>query len=460
MAEVKGDHSIRDNLAVSGESDFTGDVNAPSGVKSPYLEVVDQKDQGSAGGTFTKGDWRTRDLTATPSAVGIGFATSVTLAEAAGEGGQIVLPAGTYYVDVDVPAFGVDSHQARLADVTTFSGTQAATVVLGTSEYCNSGDDAAVTSSKITGLFSLTVPTTLEVQHKAQETQALDGFGRATNFYITNNYYTSLKMWKVRSDNRPQAASFINQTESVDLNGSDEYLSEDPAAGQFFGFANSWTVALWHKPTGLTGWGIKTFFDLVKSGGNQNRIHVRVLGSNLNDPIDVSIYNSAGTIIKTYYYASTVVNDAWNFLVVTWDGTDLKLYQDGSEVTRTSTIFNNSGTMDNTDSKITRVGHSAGAATYEGRMHSMGAWSTALSGDEVASLNNDGTGSAWMNWLANKNSYTSKNNLIHWWRLGLDPSDIGDDYGSLGSDPLNNVDLMEDAVNISTADLVTDYPGL
>jgi hypothetical protein len=191
VAETKGDHAIKGKLSVSGNA------TASAGFDQQYLEVVDQKTKGSVGGLFYSGEWRTRDLTATPSAVGDGFATSITLATITGGGGQIVLPAGRYYVDAIAPAYRVDAHQARLADVTDNPGNAGATVVLGTTEFAANADAGSQTTSKVTGRFTITRSTTLEVQHKCKTTRGPDGFGYPGNFYQTNNYFTSVKMWQV-----------------------------------------------------------------------------------------------------------------------------------------------------------------------------------------------------------------------------------------------------------------------
>lgn len=211
MAQTRGKHAIKGNLAVSGNANFE------KGVYSPYLEIIDQKLKGVPGGTFNgqidepgAASWKTRDLTYT---VHNDFATSITLAAIAGEGGDITLEKGVYYAEISAPAFNVNEHVARLADVTDNPGAQGETVILGTSEFA--ADTAlwqdsvpasmtvassSQTRSIVTGRFTLFSQRTLEVQHRCARTQTNDGFGSDAGFYETNNVFTIVKMWQLRDD--------------------------------------------------------------------------------------------------------------------------------------------------------------------------------------------------------------------------------------------------------------------
>jgi len=223
MAETRGDH------AVKGSFDVVGNARFRKGLDSPYLEVIDQKLYGVAGGTFTgntgdQSDWRTRDLT---NVVHNDFATAVESGAVAGTsnllipstgdslpnpapepgyGGQITLERGVYYCEISAPAQNVDAHVTRLADVTDDPGATGATVVLGTQEYAADTEFWAVsestsqTRSTITGKFQLLSQRTLEIQHLCADTQLNDGFGSDGGFYEVNNVFTTVKMWLIRDD--------------------------------------------------------------------------------------------------------------------------------------------------------------------------------------------------------------------------------------------------------------------
>lgn len=204
MAETRGDHAVKRNLAVSGNAKFD------KGVDLPYLEIIDQKISGTAAGTFTGGTWRTRDLT---NVVFDDFSFATTMAVSAGDGGDITLTQGIYYCEISTPAFNVNEHVARLADVTDNPGDSADTVVLGTSEFAADTEiwrdvhgtsmtisSAGQTRSFVTGKFQLSGTRTLEIQHRCTNTQTTDGLGSDGLFYETNNVFTVVKMWQVRDD--------------------------------------------------------------------------------------------------------------------------------------------------------------------------------------------------------------------------------------------------------------------
>ncbi|MCI0558228.1 MAG: hypothetical protein MN733_07010, partial [Nitrososphaera sp.] len=193
MAVVKGDWAINRKLDVQHNARFR------KGVEMPYLEIIDSKASGTAGGDFNANVWRTRDLTDT---VFDDFAVSVDLSASAGDGAQITLNPGIYYIEASCPALQVDEHTARLADVTDQPGTFADTVIQGTSEFAPDSEkwriddaggsieplnvhSAAQTRSIITGKFQLTRVTTLEIQHRCNTTQTVDGMGSDGGFYIT-----------------------------------------------------------------------------------------------------------------------------------------------------------------------------------------------------------------------------------------------------------------------------------
>lgn len=192
MASTRGNHAVKGNLVVSGNTVFE------KGARIPYLEIVDRKSRFSAGGTFTAGAWQERDLT------DVNFnelGAVVDLAASAGDGGSITLTRGIYYCEIECPAFSVNEHVARLADITDNPGQEPDVLVVGTSEFSLDESPArAQTRSKIAGRFQITGTRTLTIQHRCSSTQVVDGFGSAAEFYLTDNIYTTAKFWKIRDD--------------------------------------------------------------------------------------------------------------------------------------------------------------------------------------------------------------------------------------------------------------------
>ena len=183
MAEAKGQIHVLDTLVDEGNADFN------KGLETSYLEINDTKDKGTDGGGFTQGEYRTRDLTET---VHDTLADSVSLGS-----NQFVVPSGTYRIEASVPAFRVDGHVGRLADVTDNSGAQGITIVQGTVEHSGAEFYPTQTRSIIEGRFVVTRPTTMEIQHYCETTRGTDGFGARTNFYNTDEVYTDVKMWQI-----------------------------------------------------------------------------------------------------------------------------------------------------------------------------------------------------------------------------------------------------------------------
>jgi hypothetical protein len=146
----------------------------------PYVNIQDQKSSGTAGGTFTSGAWRTRDLNTKVTDTG-------SIASLASN--QITLPAGTYRCHIIATGSQVNNHQARLQDT-----TGAATLLRGTTARSPANGIWATSCSEVSGLFTLSVSSVLEVQHQCSTTEAADGFGVAGGF--GTEVYTTVQIWK------------------------------------------------------------------------------------------------------------------------------------------------------------------------------------------------------------------------------------------------------------------------
>ena len=119
------------------------------------------------GGTFTSGSYvkRTLNTTVVNNITGCSIASSV-----------ITLPAGTYIAFGYAPALGVNSHKTRLQNTT--AGT---TIGLGQNSFSNSSP-LSQTASIVNRTFTLTVTSTIELQHRAESTFATNGLGAICNF--------------------------------------------------------------------------------------------------------------------------------------------------------------------------------------------------------------------------------------------------------------------------------------
>jgi len=125
-----------------------------------YVLIVDEKSSGTAGGTFTSGAWRTRDLNTEKSDTG-------SVASVASN--QITLAAGTYRAYIRCPIFNCGRNLTRLQNI-----TDTATTLTGSSEL---GGSASSSESTITGRFTIAATKTFEVQHQCDTTSTTYGFG-------------------------------------------------------------------------------------------------------------------------------------------------------------------------------------------------------------------------------------------------------------------------------------------
>lgn len=151
------------------------------------IHIQDQKSSGTDGGTFTAGAWQTRDLNTT-------LTNEVTGASLTSN--QITLPAGTYHIEASTPVFSggsaLSNHQAKLRDT-----TGGADLILGTSEIVIQGAASTGASNRsfISGRFTLSVESVIEVQHQCTVTASNNGFGAGAGF--GTEVFTDVKVWKL-----------------------------------------------------------------------------------------------------------------------------------------------------------------------------------------------------------------------------------------------------------------------
>lgn len=147
-----------------------------------YAIICDQKDNNVAGGTFTSGAWRTRDLNteiADPDSI-------VSISS-----NQFTLGAGSYLIEASAAAFGVSRHSTRI-----YNSTDSSVVEYGTSQISGTGQEAS-SDSTVLARVTITGSTAFEIQHRCQTTKATFGFGLETGFdSAAKEKYTVVKIFK------------------------------------------------------------------------------------------------------------------------------------------------------------------------------------------------------------------------------------------------------------------------
>jgi hypothetical protein len=155
-------------IGIAGDvavNDGTNWIGSPQDTLYPTASIVDQKANTVDGGTFTSGAWRTRDLN-TELWDDIGITVSSN---------EITLPAGIYIIHAIAPAFDVNSHKARLYNV-----TDASVIVVGTHMKADDANEGYNNSTLMAKLI-IASPKNIRLEHICQVSQATNGFGVGTN---------------------------------------------------------------------------------------------------------------------------------------------------------------------------------------------------------------------------------------------------------------------------------------
>ena len=151
----------------------------PAGASTNCAVFIDQKTS-TAGGTFTSGAWRTRDINTSQ----FNNITSASISS-----NQITLPAGTFMVVATAPFQRVDQNVLRFQNI-----TDTTTAIEGQNAYTDSGT-AVQGSAYLSGIFTIAGSKTFELQHRCFTTRASDGFGASNT--ITSDVYAMVSIWKV-----------------------------------------------------------------------------------------------------------------------------------------------------------------------------------------------------------------------------------------------------------------------
>ena len=154
-------------------------ADAKGKFETQLLHIQDQKNSGIDGDGILSGAWRTRVLNVvlTNEIPGSSLASN-----------QITLPAGIYFVMASAGCYGPERHQAKLYNI-----TDAADILIGTSEYNNAAVYGIQTRSFVTGRFTLSAAKVIELRHQVQVNAT---GGVASNWGVVE-IYSDVKIWKM-----------------------------------------------------------------------------------------------------------------------------------------------------------------------------------------------------------------------------------------------------------------------
>jgi hypothetical protein len=160
----------------------TGKALKDDGITSNVWDVIieDQKPQNTDGGTFASGAWQTRDL----NTLVFNHNSLASLSN-----NRFTLPAGTYCIDWDAPAYRVNRHKTAL-----YNYSSSTIVAYGTSEL-SSESGATMNRSVGTKVVTISSSTSFTIRHICQSSYNNTGFGCATNF--GTEVYTRVRIKKI-----------------------------------------------------------------------------------------------------------------------------------------------------------------------------------------------------------------------------------------------------------------------
>jgi hypothetical protein len=288
----------------------------------------------------------------------------------------------------------------------------------------------------------------------SQTNGAFDGF--LTNFNWGYDWAPSNKIDMKKDSvgiNRANKRSFPRNTSGVcvDLDGSTEYLAKNQDT--LIGIANTWTLSMWVYGDTATTAGMTPFHLRTTSPDSVlGEILLIQQGNVAGDPFQLEAGGD-----KIYRYANLMVNNTWYHLVVTWDGTNLKLYVNTVVKTPLVKIVDNALTMVDS-ARAVAVGCQYDSASpnlyWNGRIQHVAMWSSVLSQTEI---NEVYVGLNTMDLNADFGGYESSGNLEHWWKIGEDCDDIGKDYAN--SPSVGSIDIDTNSANVAyPADFLGDSP--
>ena len=162
-------------------TDASGNLSfANKGKFASYAILADVKSDTTDSGSFTSGDWRTRDLNTE-----IADADNIVSIS----NNQFTLQAGSYLIEIQATAYRVNKNMVKLYNVTDSADT-----AFGSSMYASAGYNGG-NISYLSVRTTISAAKTFEIRHRCQSNNTSHGFGQASDFG-NNELYLIVKIFK------------------------------------------------------------------------------------------------------------------------------------------------------------------------------------------------------------------------------------------------------------------------
>jgi len=210
----------------------------------------------------------------------------------------------------------------------------------------------------------------LNAYYKLDESSGNAADSTGNGYTLTNNNTTTF------------AAAKINN--GAVFNGSNQYLN----SASIELTTNAWSINVWLNPDDADI-ANQTFYSYRPASGAVNIIQCEGLSTRA---IRCIVYSSNGTSYKDYRTSLTLTQSAWNMFTLTWDGTTLTPYINGTADTSITKTKDDAVTQTLT-ARVLRLGAETAASNFfDGNEDEFGIWSRALTSTEVSTLYNSGSG--------------------------------------------------------------------
>lgn len=244
---------------------------------------------------------------------------------------------------------------------------------------------------------------------------------------------------------------------ALSFDGSSESLRN--TTEQSLGIGNKWSIGIWLRANAVGA--TAAMLDFRSAASTTNQIILQLLGAASDEAFNVIIRDSANATIKNYQWPFFVnpvnaqASQSFKYIVVTWDGTDLKAYRNGKAYAPTTLTTDTTGTMTDTDRAVNLMCVSGGLSRLGGLLHSVAVWDRVLDAPNVETLFNHGL--PLIDLSKNRLGYCEADHLKHWWRIAhpAPASGRGSGTGTFSCDFVESggINVETDAANITTADL-------